>query len=154
MPVEIDNPVHCEAFVRLNEQWVEEHFALEESDRELAADPYGIVRNGGHILSLAENGRVIGVCALMRESDDRCQLARMAVDPRERGKGHGAALLEAALRTAREEGATSVYLLSNTKLAPAIGLYRKYGFVTVSEGAHPRYGRCNIVMELRFGQPA
>ena len=65
MPVEIDNPVHCEAFVRLNEQWVEEHFALEESDRELAADPYGIVRNGGlegneHPVSVAGPGRVLG----------------------------------------------------------------------------------------------
>jgi N-acetylglutamate synthase-like GNAT family acetyltransferase len=150
MPVEIDNASHCAAFVRLNEQWISEHFLLEESDRKLAADPYRIVREGGHILSLAENDAVIGVCALIREDEGRFQLARMAVDPGERGKGHGETLLVAALRRAREDGASSVFLLSNTVLGPAIALYRKHGFETVSEGLHPVYARCNIVMELRL----
>ena len=152
--VEFDNLGHGEAFVRLNEQWIEEHFALEEADRKLAADPYRIVRDGGHILSLVEGGQVVGVCALIRESPDRYELARMAVDPGERGKGYGEALLTAALRKAREEGARSVYLLSNTKLAPAIALYRKHGFEAISEGPHPSYSRCNVVMELRLVEPA
>jgi hypothetical protein len=43
--------------------------------------------------------------------------------------------------------AKKVYLVSNTKLASAIGLYKKYGFQTVSEGQHPIYSRANIVME-------
>ena len=150
MAVEFDNPAHGEAFVRLNEQWIEEHFALEDVDRKLAADPYVIVRDGGHILSLVEGGRVVGVCALIRESPDRYELARMAVDRGERGKGYGEALLTAALRKAREVGASSVYLLSNTKLVPAIALYRKHGFEAISEGPHPTYSRCNVVMELRF----
>ena len=71
----------------------------------------------------------------------------MAVEPAERGKGHGDALIRAALERARERGAASVFLLSNTTLAPAIALYRKHGFETVSEGPHPVYARCNIVME-------
>lgn len=154
MPVEFDNASHCDAFVRLNEHWINEHFTLEEADRRLAADPYRIVRDGGHILSLADAGRVLGVCALIREHEHRYQLARMAVDPRERGKGHGEALIAAALERAREDGARSVYLLSNTVLAPAIALYRKHGFKTVSEGPHPVYARCNIVMELQLAPSA
>ena len=51
---------------------------------------------------------------------------------------------------ARESGAEAVYLLSNTALAPAIALYRKHGFKTMSEGRHPVYARCNIVMELEL----
>jgi ribosomal protein S18 acetylase RimI-like enzyme len=148
VPIEIDNPGHCDAFIRLNEQWIGEHFALEEADRRLASDPFGIVREGGHILSLVEDGAVVGVCALLRGDGQRFQLARMAVDPRQRGKGHGDTLMVAALRQARADGAASVYLLSNTVLAPAIALYRKHGFRTVSEGTHPQYARCNIVMEL------
>ena len=154
VPIELDNPEHCEAFVRLNEQWIKEHFSLEESDQALAADPYRIVRDGGHILSLVEGGRVVGVCALFREDARRWQLARMAVDPRERGKGYGDALIVAALRQARADGATSVYLLSNTALKPAIALYRKHGFVTRSDGPHPVYSRCNVVMELRLADSA
>jgi GNAT superfamily N-acetyltransferase len=150
MLVELDNEQDCADFVRLNHLWIEEHFSLEEADRRLAADPYSIVREGGHILSLKEDGRILGVCALFRESQNRFELARMAVEPTERGKGYGDVLIRAAIAKARQRGATTLRLLSNTVLAPAIALYRKHGFRTVTEGPHPLYARCNIVMELRL----
>jgi putative acetyltransferase len=138
VPIELDDPRHSADFVRLNELWISEHFALEQADRALAADPMKIVRDGGHILARVEDGRVVGVCALFKESEDRYQLARMAVEPAERGNGYGDELVAAAL---------SIYLLSNTVLAPALALYRKYGFRTVSQGRHPVYARCDVVME-------
>jgi GNAT superfamily N-acetyltransferase len=150
MPVEIDNRDDCADFIRLNELWIEEHFELEEADRELAADPYKIVRDGGHILSLRQDGRVVGVCALFRETPTRFELARMAVEPTERGKGYGDVLMRATIAKARDRGATTVQLLSNTVLRPAIALYRKHGFRTVTEGPHALYARCNIVMELNL----
>ena len=150
MALEIDNERHCQDFVRLNELWITEHFSLEESDRQLAADPFRVVRDGGHILSLAEGGQVVGVCALFRDSPQRYQLARMAVEPSRRGQGYGEALIRAAIQTARASGATTLYLLSNTALRPAISLYGKHGFRTVADGPHPVYARCNIVMELRL----
>lgn len=150
MPIEFDNVDHCEDFIRLNEQWISAHFSIEESDRKLAANPFRIVSDGGHIISLVENGRVVGVCALFKVSEDRYELARMAVEPSERGKGYGEALITAALSRARDKGASTIYLNSNTVLAPAIALYRKHGFKTLSEGPHAEYARCNIVMELRW----
>jgi len=143
----LDNPAHCADFVHLNEDWIRTHFAIEDADRALAADPMAIVRKGGHILSLAAAERVLGVCALFKDSPVRCQLARMAVAAGERGKGHGETLIRAALDLAANEGMQTVYLLSNTVLAPALALYRKHGFRTVAEGPHPQYARCNIVME-------
>src|SRR5688572_7752706 len=128
MFIEIDNASHCGDFIRLNEIWINEYFALEESDRQLAADPYRIVRDGGHILSLLEDGKVIGVCALFKESPVRFQLARMAIDPEYQGKGYGDALMRAAIELARQRGVETLYLLSNTVLGPAIALYRKHGF--------------------------
>ena len=150
MPIEFDNVDHCDDFIRLNEQWISEHFAIEEADRKLAANPFKIVSDGGHIISLVASGRVVGVCALFKISEDRYELARMAVEPSARGKGYGDALITAALNRARDKGASSIYLDSNTVLVPAIALYRKHGFETVSEGPHPEYARCNIVMELRW----
>ena len=150
MPIELDNVDHGEDFIRLNEQWISEHFSIEEADRELAANPFKIVSDGGHIISLVENGCVVGVCALFKVSEDRYELARMAVEPGERGKGYGETLITAALSLARDKGASSIYLNSNTVLAPAIALYRKHGFKTVSEGLHAKYARCNIVMELSW----
>ncbi len=148
MHIETNNKSHLEDFIRLNEIWISEHFSLEEADRALAADPARVIANGGFIFSLQKDGRVVGVCALFKESAQRYQLARMAVEPSLRGQGYGRALLEHALRHAKSVGATSVYLLSNTVLEAAISLYRSFGFSTVSTGQHPVYARCNIVMEL------
>lgn len=152
MPIELDNRRHCDDFVRLNLQWIDEYFGREDADRKMAADPFRIVADGGHIISLVEDGRVLGVCALVKEGEGCYQLARMAVAPEERGKGHGDALMDAALERARADGATRVYLLSNTVLEPAIALYRKHGFVTQAQDGHPAYARCNIVMERRWSE--
>jgi putative acetyltransferase len=150
MRLEFDNEAHCAEFVRLNEQWIAEHFSIEDAARRLAANPARIITDGGHIVSLVEDGRVVGVCALFKDGERCYQLARMAVEPGQRGKGCGDALVTAALSLARERGASRVYLLSNTILAPAIALYRKHGFITLSEGRHPVLARCNIVMERQL----
>jgi putative acetyltransferase len=146
--IEIDNQEHFDDFIRLNEIWISEHFSIEESDRLLAANPSQIVTNGGHIFSLVSNNKIVGVCALFKDSPDRYQLARMVVEPTERRKGYGNSLLEYAIAKAKDMGASSIYLLSNTILQSAISLYLKHGFKTVSTGSHPVYTRCNIVMEL------
>lgn len=150
MKIETNNIAHLPEFVRLNEIWISEHFSLEEADRDLAADPGKVIENGGFIFSLESEGQVIGVCALFRDAPERFQLARMAIEPSLRGRGHGRRLMEHALEQARANGASSVYLLSNTILEPAIALYKAFGFVTVSSGQHPVYARCNIVMERQL----
>src|SRR5262249_24733555 len=83
--------------------------------------------------------RVVGVCALFKESPQRYQLARMAVEPAARGNGYGNRLIEHALAHVKKLGASSIFLFSNTVLQSAIALYKKHGFVTVSKGPHPEY---------------
>ena len=71
----------------------------------------------------------------------------MAVAESFQGKNIGNRLMEFAIAKATELKAAKIILYSNTKLIPAIHLYRKYGFVEVpviSSG----YKRCNIKMEL------
>lgn len=150
MSIQVNQEAHLKDFVRLNEIWITEHFALEAADRELAQHPETVISNGGYVFSLTSDAHVVGVCALFKESDSRYQLARMAVAPEHRGKGHGNALIEHALAKAEALGAASVFLLSNTRLHAAIELYRKFGFMTVSTGQHPVYARCNIVMEKKL----
>lgn len=147
MKVETNNIAHLPEFVRLNELWISEHFSLEDADKALAANPAKVIENGGFVFSLASDGQVVGVCALFKETPERFQLARMAIEPNSRGNGYGRMLMEHALNHAKSNGATSVYLLSNTALETAISLYRHYGFITVSTGQDPVYARCNIVME-------
>jgi putative acetyltransferase len=147
MRIEANNKAHFDDFIRLNELWITEHFSLEESDRALAQNPSQVITKGGHIFSLISNGKVLGVCALFNDGSDRYQLARMAVEPTERGKGYGNKLIEHALVKAKDLGASSVYLLSNTVLQSAIALYQKHKFKAIATGPHPIYARCNIVME-------
>lgn len=151
MRIHHDHPGHVPDFVRLVEAWLgASAWGLEDADHRLLRDPLRIVREGGSLLSLARGDEVVGVCALLCDGADRVQLARMTVAEAERGQGHGERLLVAALDRARQMGASSVYLLTNTALGAAVHLYRKHGFRSVSEGPHPQYARCNLVMEKRL----
>ncbi|HEX8703695.1 MAG TPA: GNAT family N-acetyltransferase [Myxococcaceae bacterium] len=142
-----------EHFARLNRQWIEQDFRLEPADLASFADPHGtFIAGGGEVFFALHEGQVLGTCALRREGEDTYELCKMAVSPEARGLGLGDALMEAVLGFAREQGARRVYLVSNTKLAPAIGLYRKHGFVTTREGPEVSqqagYARADIEMEL------
>ena len=148
MIIERNKPDCFPDFIRLNEAWITEHFEIEAMDRHLSDDPGRVLREGGHIFSATIDGKVVGVAALFRNRPDEFELARMAVDPAYRGRGIGRALALAALQNARDEGAARVSLGSNTKLTPALALYRSLGFTVVREGQHPEYARCNITMAL------
>lgn len=134
-------------FIRLNEEWINQYFSIEETDKKLASNPFKIIEDGGYIFSLVLENHVVGVCALFNEGGGVFELARMAVSPKHHGKGYGKILIEHCLLKLEKINATKVYLVSNTKLSSAIGLYRKYGFKTIFEGVHPVYSRANIVME-------
>ena len=141
-----DEPRHFAEFIRLNELWIAEQFSIEEPDRLLAADPGAIVRKGGHIFSAVRDNRVLGVGALFRNGAAEFELARMAVDPPHRGQGIGRAIALHAISRARADGATSIVLLTNSKLKAAVALYYSLGFELERAGPHPHYNRCNLVM--------
>jgi glutamate/tyrosine decarboxylase-like PLP-dependent enzyme/ribosomal protein S18 acetylase RimI-like enzyme len=137
-------------FKRLNEAWIAEFFEMEETDHKVLDQPEEyIIETGGDILFAVEGDAVAGTCALVKMADGRFdfELAKMAVDPTFRGRGIGQQLGEAIIDRARELGAKTVFLESNTVLAPAISLYRKLGFVETERQPTP-YARGNIHMVL------
>src|SRR5207253_2646093 len=62
---------------------------------------------------------------------DEGEIANLAVDPPARGRGLGAALLDAALAEASGRGVTAVYLEVRESNATARRLYASRGFVEV-----------------------
>ena len=142
------SPEYRDAFRRLNLEWIERFFAVEESDRTMLGDPEGtIIDRGGFVFVALDGDSVAGVCSLVPVGGRAYQLAKMAVSPESRGRGTGRRLAEAAISRARERGAERVELFSNTVLEPAISLYRSLGFVEVPlEGAE--HARSNIRMVL------
>lgn len=141
-------PRYASAFKQLNEQWIKTYFKLEPADRRMLNDPAGsILRPGGAILVALHRGKPIGVCALVPHGEGCLELAKMAVSPKAQGLGAGELLGTTALAKARKLGARRLFLESNTKLEPAIALYRKLGFTEIVGGKSP-YRRANIQMEL------
>lgn len=135
-------------FERLNREWIETWFELEEADRETFRDPYGrIVAPGGQIFFVVEGGEVLGTCAVLRHGPETHEIAKMAVAPAARGRGYGDRLMEAALAFSRGTGARRVVIVSNTRLAAAIRLYERHGFVRVPLEADERYARADIRLE-------
>jgi GNAT superfamily N-acetyltransferase len=137
-------------FRRLNEAWISEYFEMEETDHKVLDHPEDyILDSGGEILFAVERGTVAGTCALIKMADGPFdfELAKMAVDPMFRGRGIGQQLGAAIIDRARIRGAKTIFLESNTILAPAISLYRKLGFVETERQPTP-YARGNIHMVL------
>lgn len=137
-----------EHFRRLNQQWLERHFRVEDVDRALFADPEGmIVENGGAIFFALYAGEVIGTCALIREEEGVYELSKMGVDENYRGLGAGRKLLDKAVSEYRERGGHHLFLESNSKLGRALGMYERAGFVHQAErrpGSH--YDRADVYM--------
>lgn len=135
-------------FSRLNYDWIEKYFEVEDSDRvALDAPQEYILDKGGVILMARYAGQIVGTCALLKSDNHTMELAKMAVDDQFKGRSIGYMLGEAALQRARDLGASRVFLDSNTKLTPALNLYRKLGFKRMAAEPTP-YARCNIQMEV------
>ncbi len=140
------------AFKSLNEEWIRQYFKMEEMDHKSLGHPKEyILDRGGHILVALYEDEPVGVCALIKVSqeDYDYELAKMGVSPAMHGKGIGWLLGNAIIEQARSLRAKKIYLESNTILEPAIALYRKLGFKKISGKPSP-YERSNIQMELEL----
>ena len=142
------NPLYKSDFVKLNEEWITHYFRLEPQDIELFSNPEAIVQNGGNIFFALYGNAAVGAVALLKEEDGKkYEVSKMAVRPAYRGKGIGKKLLLHVIDYARKNNFKHLYLVSNTKLAPAITLYEKLGFRQVSpENNH--YERGNYKAEM------
>jgi len=142
------SPTHADAFRELNYEWIRQNFEIEESDRAMLEEPEKyILARGGYIVIAKYQGEIVGTCALIRHDDKRMELAKMAVADSAKGKGIGWLLGQHCIDKAREWNFAQVFLESNTKLTPAINLYKKLGFKRIVGEPSP-YERCNIQMLL------
>lgn len=143
-------PDHAPAWARLNAAWLAEGgFAIEPKDRRSIDDPYGVfIAGGGRIFIAERDGAAVGCCALIR-IDDGFEVSKMTVTPAARGLGLARRLLEACEAAAHAEGASVLYLETNSALKPAIALYESFGFVHLPSRPTP-YARADVFMEKRL----
>ncbi|CAN5425099.1 GNAT family N-acetyltransferase [soil metagenome] len=145
----------ADTFYRINAEWIEDMFVLEENDITLLSNPRELILEKGGAVLFAETPDlgVVGTCAIMKMKDGWFELTKMGVSQSARGRKVGEFLLAAALERARKMGvADRLYLLTNTKCAAAIHLYEKLGFDHDPEIMRlfgSRYERCDVAMSFR-----
>ncbi len=131
----------------LNYEWLEEYFHVEEGDKVSLSDPQGqIIDKGGFIFFAKYGEEIIGTASLLKKTNEIFELGKMAVSKNSRGLGVGNQLMEHCLEFAKQQAIRELILYSNTKLEPAIHLYRKFGFEEIELEAGV-YERGNIKMK-------
>lgn len=144
----------AEDFYRINAEWIEQMFVLEENDRQILSRPRELIIDRGGVILFVEapDLGVIGTCALMKIDDGVFELTKMGVSEQARDRKVGEFLLRNILGRARAMNIARLYLLTNRKCAAAIHLYEKLGFEHDAEIARTygsRYERCDVAMIFR-----
>jgi N-acetylglutamate synthase-like GNAT family acetyltransferase len=141
-------------FYRINAQWIENMYRLEQTDIDVLKNPRErIIGPGGDILFVEDPKLgIVGTCALQKTGERQFELTKMGVLDSARGKKAGEFLLQAIIERAQALGCDRLYLLSNAKSEAAIHLYEKLGFAHdagIMEEFGKRYERCNVAMLYR-----
>ena len=141
--------IFSKAFYELNVEWLETYFYVEEFDKEVLSNPEKYIINpGGHIFFALENKKILGTVALMPYDKNCFELTKMAVDPKERGRGIGQEMIKYCINFSKKQKINKLILYSNTILENAIHIYRKYGFKEIPKEKNSPYKRGNIKMGL------
>ncbi|HEV2830755.1 MAG TPA: GNAT family N-acetyltransferase [Hanamia sp.] len=139
---------YAKFFTSLNIAWLEKYFVVEPMDHEMLSEPKKfIIDKGGYIFFAKVDDEIAGTFALIKVKDGIYELSKMAVEEHFIGKKIGNRMLEFCLDEAKKLKADKIILYSNTKLQPAIHLYKKFGFKEVALD-HSEYERANIKMEI------
>lgn len=143
-------------FVRLNRAWIEKYFEIEPHDIAVFESPESyILEPGGFILLAAlEGAGVVGAVAGVLREPGMFELAKLGVDPAAQGLGIGRALCEQVIEECRLRGAQRVLITTNSKLAAAVAIYEKMGFMPADPKYHVAYKRCDLSLMLELGNPS
>jgi len=98
------------------------------------------------------NGEIVGGAGIGKLEDENpiyCELQKMYILPKARGKGVGNMLMEQCLEFAREAGYKKCYLETFSHMKAALKLYTKTGFYLLSKPrGKTNHTACDVWMEL------
>ncbi|MFC8528134.1 GNAT family N-acetyltransferase [Nocardia sp. NPDC057227] len=133
--------------------------ALERAEFDRFAYPYFALRqlfdvHGSHWLIAETEGRVCGYTMVALSDARTAWILGLAVDSRYHRRGYGGALLRSTVDRCRSAAVPQILLTVRPSDHPAVGLYRKSGFVRIEYD--PDYfgpGEGRDVLIRRFEDP-
>ncbi len=131
-------------FIDLNMAWIEKYFCVEAHDRTLFSDVERPIQEGGMIFFAVEGEEVLATCMVAPKANGVWELCKLATQEKAMGKGAGSAVFKACMHHAIEKGAQKLVLTTNSRLKPALHIYKKLGFVQVPLEAEDNYARVDI----------
>jgi GNAT superfamily N-acetyltransferase len=93
------------------------------------------------------NGENVGCVMLVKENGTTARLRLLLVDPKARGMGLGARLVDECVRFARATGYKSITLWTHSVLSGARHIYEKAGFCLTSSESRHTWGQ-DVVAEF------
>lgn len=125
---------------------------------ETAFTPEAVRARGLLLCARAEGGALAGTVIVVPPGSparrlaapDEAEMQLLAVDPAQRGRGVGAALVRAAIRAAREAGYRGMVLWTQPTMHAAHRLYEQAGFARSPGEDFARGGRAFQVYRRRF----
>jgi DNA-binding MarR family transcriptional regulator/N-acetylglutamate synthase-like GNAT family acetyltransferase len=91
-----------------------------------------------------KDGEIVGSVFLITHSKTVAQLRLMLVEPKARGLGIGARLVDECIAFAREKGYRKITLWTNSILLAARHIYKKAGFRLVHKERHTSFGHALV----------
>lgn len=138
-------------FYKLNADWLNKYFEIEEEDEKVLTDPARyFIKSGGEIFFALVNGKVAGTCGVNKIDKKIFELSKMAVAEEYQGRQVGKKLALTAIGYAYEKGASRIVLETSPKLKTAINLYENLGFKIIEESTLSKYKRTLFKMELKL----
>lgn len=118
-----------QAFIDFNTDWIVTNFGkLEPHDLETFDKIDEELRSGAMIFLAVENDIPLACCMSMPMEGDTWEICKLGSNRELSHKGAGSLVFKAAMKWAQEHGAKRLFILSNSRLKPALHIYEKHGF--------------------------
>lgn len=136
-------------FIDFNTDWIISNFGfLEEHDKETFDKIDEELLNGAMIFFAVENDTALAACMVMPMEGTTWEICKLGSNKHLPHKGAGSAVFKACMDWALDHGTQRLFILSNSKLKPALHIYEKFGFKEIKLDNY-EYVRGDIAFEYK-----
>ncbi len=142
-------------FQSLNEDWLNTYLEVSAHDKHMLANPIKeIIRQNGEIFFMLYRGEAIGTYVLQNLGEGYCELSKVTIKKKYRGRKLGQRLMGHAVEEAIKLGCKGILLHTHHNLEEATQLYKKAGFNEIEGHSLMKdlSGRCSMTMQLIINQ--